>query len=350
LTVTSVLEVADLRVSFTTRDGWRGGRVTVVDRVNLTIAPGEIVGLVGESGSGKSTTARAILRLIESEGRIVLHGVDISTMGERQLRPHRRHAQMVFQDPYSSLNPAMTVAAILGEAARLDGVKRTRRQARQRAAELLAQVGLGAVHLDRYPGEFSGGQRQRIAIARALASNPSLIICDEAVSALDVSTQRQIVRLLRRLRDETGVAILFIAHDLAVVRRIADRTLVMYCGQLVEAGRELFRQPAHPYTVALLSAVPIPAPARQRGRHRLLLSGEPPNPAAPPAGCRFHERCPFVMDICRHTEPVETPTAGGAVRCHLHQLDAPLPWTVVDEEVISDAAIAVAEEPHHAPA
>ena len=240
----NVLEVSDLSVAFPTRDGgWRGSEVTVVDRISLTIAPGEIVGLVGESGSGKSTTARGILRLIPSTGRIVLHGVDISTMGDRQLRPHRRHAQMVFQDPYSSLDPAMTVAALLAEAMQLDGVKRSRREARERATELLEQVGLGAVHLDRYPAEFSGGQRQRVAIARALASKPSLIICDEAVSALDVSTQRQIVRLLRTLRAETGVAILFIAHDLAVVRQIADRTIVMYCGQLVEEGRsvELFR-------------------------------------------------------------------------------------------------------------
>ena len=201
----NVLEITELSVAFPTRDGgWRGSEVTVVDRISLTIAPGEIVGLVGESGSGKSTTARGILRLIPSSGRIVLHGVDISTMGDRQLRPHRRHAQMVFQDPYSSLDPAMTVAALLGEAMQLDGVKRSRREARERATELLEQVGLGAVHLDRYPAEFSGGQRQRVAIARALASKPSLIICDEAVSALDVSTQRQIVRLLRTLRAETG--------------------------------------------------------------------------------------------------------------------------------------------------
>jgi peptide/nickel transport system ATP-binding protein len=343
----NVLEITELSVAFPTRDGgWRGGEVTVVDRVSLTIAPGEIVGLVGESGSGKSTTARGILRLIPSSGRIVLHGVDISTMGDRQLRPHRRHAQMVFQDPYSSLDPSMTVAALLGEAMQLDGVKRSRREARARATELLEQVGLSAVHLDRYPAEFSGGQRQRIAIARALASRPSLIICDEAVSALDVSTQRQIVRLLRTLRAETGVAILFIAHDLAVVRQIADRTVVMYCGQLVEEGRsvELFRQPAHPYTLALLSAVPVPAPARQRGRHRVILSGDAPNPAAPPSGCRFHERCPFVMDVCRSIEPVTTETPGGTVRCHLHQLDAPLPWSVVDEEIISDVAVSIEED------
>jgi oligopeptide/dipeptide ABC transporter ATP-binding protein len=342
-----VLEVTDLSVAFANRGGgWRASDVTVVDRVSLTIAPGEIVGLVGESGSGKSTTARGILRLIPSSGRIVLHGVDISGLADRQLRPHRRHAQMVFQDPYSSLDPAMTVAALLTEAMRLDGVKRTRREARERATELLQQVGLGAIHLDRYPAEFSGGQRQRVAIARALASRPSLIICDEAVSALDVSTQRQIIRLLRRLRNETGVAILFIAHDLAIVRQIADRTIVMYCGQLVEQGRsvELFDQPAHPYTLALLSAVPVPAPARQRGRHRLILSGDAPNPAAPPSGCRFHERCPFVMDVCRTTEPITTEIGDHTVRCHLHQLDSPLPWTVVDDEIISDVAVSIEEE------
>ncbi|HUF97703.1 MAG TPA: ABC transporter ATP-binding protein, partial [Ilumatobacter sp.] len=269
----SVLDVNNMSVSFSVRGrGWKSRQVGVVDRISFSIAPGEIVGLVGESGSGKSTTARALLRLIPTsgDGTITLHGVDITSMSERQLRHHRRHAQMVFQDPYSSLDPSMTVAALLSEAIALDGTTRTRQQRRDRALELLVQVGLGEVHLDRYPAEFSGGQRQRVAIARALGSNPKLIVCDEAVSALDVSTQRQIVRLLQRLRTDLGVAILFIAHDLAVVRQIADRTIVMYCGQIVEVSTStsLFSEPAHPYTVALLSAVPIPAPVRQQTRRR----------------------------------------------------------------------------------
>ncbi len=334
----AVLEVTDLSVAFSVRgSGWRPSKVTVVDRVSLQIAPGEIVGLVGESGSGKSTTARAVLRLIPStgDGRIVLLGRDITHTKDRELRTHRRHAQMVFQDPYSSLDPAMTVGGLLAEAIAIDGKKRSKAAVRARSVELLEQVGLDEAHIDRYPAEFSGGQRQRVAIARALAPRPQLIVCDEAVSALDVSTQRQIVQLLKKLRDETGVAILFIAHDLAVVRRIAERTLVMYCGQVVEEGRsrDLFSTPSHPYTLALLSAVPVPSPARQRARRRILLAGDVPNPADPPTGCRFHPRCPFAFEPCAETEPPRTATAGGTVRCHLHGTGRQLPWAVEDREV-----------------
>lgn len=338
-----ILDVEDLSVAFNVRrSGWRPTKVTVVDRVSFQIAPGEIVGLVGESGSGKSTTARALLRLIPNtgDGRIVLLGRDITGLNDRGLRSYRRHAQMVFQDPYSSLDPAMTVGALLAEAIGIDGDRRSKADVRRRSVELLEQVGLSAAHIDRYPAEFSGGQRQRVAIARALAPRPQLIVCDEAVSALDVSTQRQIVQLLKRLRAETGVAILFIAHDLAVVRQIAERTLVMYCGQIVEEGpsRGLFSAPAHPYTLALLSAVPVPSPTRQRARRRIVLAGDVPNPAEPPAGCRFHPRCPFAFDPCREVEPTPTPTPSGSVRCHLHDTGSPLPWTVDDQEIAGLAA------------
>ena len=320
----NVLDVTDLSVEFADRSsGWRSAKVRVVDRVSFHVAPGEIVGLVGESGSGKSTTARAVLRLVPAvDGRVVLLGTDITDLGDRRMRQHRRDVQMVFQDPYSSLDPAMTVRALLAEAIRLNG-RPSKAEVRDRAAELLRMVGLDDVHLDRYPSEFSGGQRQRIAIARALATDPRLIVCDEAVSALDVSTQHQIVELLRELRDRTGVALLFIAHDLAVVRKIADRTLVMYGGWIVESApsQHLFSSPRHPYTLALLSAVPIPAPVRQRRRSRIVLSGDVPNPAALPSGCRFQERCPLVFDQCRHEEPPARVFEQGEVRCHLSGLD-----------------------------
>lgn len=323
----AVLRVDDLSVEFPS-PGWRKPPIRVVDRIGFHVAPGEIVGLVGESGSGKSTTARAALHLLRpAGGRVELLGRDLGAMSGRERRVHRRGAQMVFQDPYSSLDPLMTVHSLLAEAINLIE-KRSKDAVRQRAIELLEIVGLGEAHLDRYPAEFSGGQRQRVAIARALASNPELLVCDEAVSALDVSTQHQIVKLLQRLREETGVAVLFIAHDLAVVRKVADRTLVMYGGWIVEEApsNELFARPQHPYTVALLSAVPIPAPRRQRERERILLTGDVPNPAALPAGCRFQQRCPFVMDRCRSEVPLPQPSPIGEVRCHLHDESEPPPW------------------------
>lgn len=318
-----VLQVEELCVAFDVPTGKWGRRrpVRVVDRLNLTIAAGEIVALVGESGSGKSTTARGILRLVPLEsGRVVLDGSDITTLSDRELRPHRRHAQMVFQDPYSSLDPAMTVADLVTESLRLGG-RRPKSECYERSRVLLENVGMRAEHLDRYPAEFSGGQRQRIAIARALAPEPRLIVCDEAVSALDVSTQNQIIVLLRELRARSGVAILFISHDLGVVRQLADRTVVMYCGQAVETGptRRVFSAPAHPYTRALLAAVPVSSPRRQRERARIVLTGDPPNPLDPPTGCRFHTRCPVAMDVCRRIEPptVDLDT-GGQVACHLY--------------------------------
>jgi len=343
MTVAGVLELESLSVAYAVPTGRWGRRrpQRVVDAVDLHVDEHEIVGLVGESGSGKSTTARGALRLVPIEsGRARLDGVDITDLSERALRPLRKRAQMVFQDPYSSLDPGMTVAQLVGEALELVG-RLSRAERRRRVREVLAQVGLSGDQLDRYPHEFSGGQRQRIAIARALAPQPRLVVCDEAVSALDVSTQNQILTLLKRLRDDTGTALLFIAHDLAVVRKIADRTVVMYCGTVVETGptRQLFAAPQHPYTVALLSAVPVASPTRQRQRRRILLTGDPPNPLDPPAGCRFHTRCPFVMDRCRtERPPLRDTEGGGTVRCHLHDEPGPLPWTHVGAVPLGAAA------------
>ena len=329
--MSNVLELDAVSVAYNIPTGRWGRRQPrrVVDGVDLHIAEAEIVGLVGESGSGKSTIARGALRLLPIDaGRSRLDGVDITDLSERTLRPLRRHAQVVFQDPYSSLDPGMTVHQLVAEALELQG-RLSRRDRRSRVLQLLTMVGLNRDHLDRYPHEFSGGQRQRIAIARALAPSPRLVVCDEAVSALDVSTQNQILTLLKQLRDETGTAFLFIAHDLAVVRKIADRTVVMYCGKVVESGptEHVFIAPQHPYTVALLSAIPVASPTRQRRRQRILLTGDPPNPLDPPAGCRFHTRCPFAMDRCHVEAPVKRVLPnGGTVHCHLHDEPGPLPW------------------------
>lgn len=315
-----LLRVEDLRVEF--RAGrLAGATVKAVAGVSFEIARGETYALVGESGSGKSTTARAITRLVKAAGgRVEFDGRDLLSLPPRELRSVRRRIQMVFQDPYSSLDPSAVIADSVGEPLEVhERLRGTRRD--ERVAQLLEMVGLSPDAMHRYPHEFSGGQRQRLAIARALALRPDLVICDEAVSALDVSTKNQILELLRRLASELGVAYLFITHDLAVVRHVADRVGVMYLGTLVEQApmRELFERPAHPYTRALLSAVPIPDPVRQHQRQRIVLSGDIPDPARPPGGCRFHTRCPDVMDVCRLNAPLPATLPGGTVTtCHLH--------------------------------
>ena len=316
---TPILTVRDLRVSFKGRA--RGTRVHAVNGVSFDVAGGETLGLVGESGSGKSTVGRAISRLIPVDaGSVVLDGREILTLAKKELRGARKDVQMVFQDPYSSMNPSMVVADIIGEPLEVQaGLKGTARDSR--VSELLEAVGLSARHRERYPYEFSGGQRQRIAIARALANRPKVVILDEAVSALDVSTQNQIINLLEDLQHEMGVSFLFIAHDLAVVRHIAQRTVVLYLGKIMEDGpsERLFTGPAHPYTEALLSAVPVPNPVVQAQRKRIVLAGEPPDPTRMPAGCPFAARCSYAMDVCREQMPELTPVqGGGSVACHLH--------------------------------
>jgi peptide/nickel transport system ATP-binding protein len=276
---------------------------------------------VGESGSGKSTLARLVLRLIDpTSGRIVVDGKDVTSLRGPALRRHRESMQLVFQDPYSSLDPRQSIADIVGEPLAIH-TSMTRAEREQRSVELLAKVGLGSHVLSRQPHEFSGGQRQRIAIARALALEPRLLVCDEPVSALDVSTQSQVINLLTDLQRQLGVAYLFIAHDLSVVRHISDRIAVMYLGQIVEEGDadEVYERPAHPYTAALLSSIPVPDPTRQRERTRIILRGEVGEATGESQGCRFRSRCPFAMEMCATVEPppFRTP-AGTTVRCHLH--------------------------------
>ena len=321
----TALAIDGLEVSFLGRKKLGSPRqeLKAVKGVDLTIAPGETLGLVGESGSGKSTVARAIMRLIEpSAGAVVLGDQELTALKGKGLRAARRNIQMIFQDPYSSLDPSMVIADSVGEGLEVhDNLRGAARDAR--VAELLELVGLGAHHLERYPYEFSGGQRQRIAIARALALNPSVVICDEAVSALDVSTQNQIIALLEQLREKLGLAYLFISHDLAVVRHISHRVAVMYFGRIVELGdvEEIFSRPSHPYTRSLLGAVPVPDPKVQRQRTKVALTGEIPDLAKPPAGCAFASRCTFATDICRETVPEFREHAGTTVACH-HPLDA----------------------------
>ncbi|MBQ0925596.1 ABC transporter ATP-binding protein [Saccharopolyspora endophytica] len=319
---TPMLQAEGLRVTFpgSRRGVGRGKRsVTAVDDVSLHIERGETLGLVGESGSGKSTTGRAVLKLVALEtGAVQIDGQDLTHSRGAQLRRLRRQSQMVFQDPYSSLDPSTTVGASIAEPLRVHE-SMSKQQRRDRVVELLDLVGLRPSHADRYPYEFSGGQRQRVAIARALALNPRLIVCDEAVSALDVSTQNQVINLLEDLRERFELSYLFIAHDLAVVRHISHRVAVMYLGRIVETGpvERIYEQPAHPYTQALLSAIPAPDP-KLRGTKRIFLSGDIPDPSAPPPGCPFHTRCAHAMDICSRERPAMTPIEGGGeAACHL---------------------------------
>ncbi|RDI74346.1 oligo-HPY: oligopeptide/dipeptide ABC transporter [Gaiella occulta] len=318
-----LLRVEDLRVWFPIMSGVvldrHVGDVKAVDGVSLAIARGETLGLVGESGCGKSTLGRAMLRLyVPTGGRIVFDDQDITSLSERELQSVRRRMQMVFQDPYASLNPRHSVGRIVGEPLRVHGVV-PRREVSGRVRELLEVVGLPADAANRYPHEFSGGQRQRIGLARALALNPDFIVCDEPVSALDVSIQAQIVNLLERLQEKFGLTYLFIAHDLAVVRHISDRIVVMYLGKVVEIAPadDLYENPLHPYTLTLLSAIPIPDPEVERRRVAIRVEGDLPSPANPPRACRFHTRCPFVQETrCAEEEPPLRTIDGHLVACH----------------------------------
>jgi peptide/nickel transport system ATP-binding protein len=320
----NLVELKDLKMYFPIKSGVlfdrHVGDIKAVDGISLQIERGETLGLVGESGCGKSTVGRTILRLYEpTDGTILFEGKDITRLGERDLRPLRRQMQMIFQDPYSSLNPRHSVGRIVGEPIWTHGLA-SRRAANAQVPELLRVVGLPADAGSRYPHEFSGGQRQRVGLARALALNPDLIVADEPVSALDVSIQAQIINLLERLQSEFDLTYLFIAHDLAVVRHISDRIAVMYLGTIVEISpaEELYDNPLHPYTISLLASVPIPDPEIERKRERILLAGDLPSPANPPPACRFHTRCPYIQPTrCKTEVPELRKLADGHVAaCH----------------------------------
>jgi oligopeptide/dipeptide ABC transporter ATP-binding protein len=316
-----VLEVKGLKKHFPIKRGLlrrTTGYVYAVDGVSLTIQPGETLGLVGESGCGKSTVGRAILRLIEpTAGNIKVNGTDITHLDKQALRPYRRQMQIIFQDPFSSLDPRMTAGSIVGEPLRVHGMGNAKER-RARVADIFKRVGLRAEQVDNYPHQFSGGQRQRIGIARALALEPSLIIGDEPVSALDVSIQAQILNLVMDLQDEFGLTYLFISHNLAVVEHISHHIAVMYLGRIVEYTdkRALFTSPLHPYTESLLAAVPVPDPAIKR--KKIVLQGDVPSPVKPPPGCHFHTRCPYAFDRCKVEDPaLREVRPGQHVACHL---------------------------------
>jgi len=312
-----LLETKNLKMHFPIKAGILKrtvGHVKAVDGVDLRIRRGETLGLVGESGCGKSTLARVILRLLEpTEGEVIFEGENIFDYDRKQMLRVRRNMQIVFQDPYASLNPRMTIGNIVGEPLKTHRVEGDRKR---RVQELLEIVGLSPEHYNRYPHEFSGGQRQRIGVARAIALNPRLIICDEPVSALDVSIQAQVINLLQDLQKEFDLTYVFIAHDLSVVKHIADRVAVMYLGKIVEIAdqKKLFDEPRHPYTVSLLSAIPVPDPEKERARSRIVLTGDVPSPANPPPGCSFHTRCPRAQAYCVENEPGLIPQEEGAHR------------------------------------
>lgn len=320
-----LLKVDDLRMYFPIKKGvfqQTVGHIKAVDGLNFIVRQGETLGMVGESGCGKSTTGRAILQLYRpTTGNVWFKGQDLTTLKGEGLRRMRRDMQMIFQDPYASLNPRMSVGEIVGEPF---GVHRiaSGNERKERVQELLKVVGLNPYLINRYPHEFSGGQRQRIGIARALAVNPDFIVCDEPVSALDVSIQAQVINLLEDLQTQFGLTYLFIAHDLSVVRHISDRIAVMYLGRICELAErnDLYNNPLHPYSQALLSAVPIPDPEIERKRQRVILTGDVPSPANPPSGCNFHTRCPIMVDICKEQEPeFREARPDHWVACHLAQ-------------------------------
>ena len=320
-----LLEVKNLVMHFPLTQGIifqrKVGAVQAVDGISLSVKKGETLGLVGESGCGKSTTGRAILQLYKpTSGEVNFNGRDLTKLDSGEMRKMRRHLQMVFQDPYASLNPRMTVGNIVSEPMQIHKLV-PKGERTQRVQELLQTVGLNPYFANRYPHEFSGGQRQRVGIARALAANPDFIVCDEPVSALDVSIQAQVVNLLEDLQEQFGLTYLFIAHDLSVVRHISDRVAVMYLGKIVELAdrNELYDDPLHPYTKALLSAVPIPDPVIEKRRERIILTGDVPSPINPPSGCHFHTRCPYVMEVCKKIDPIFADQGRSHfVACHLY--------------------------------
>ncbi|MBP7962670.1 MAG: dipeptide ABC transporter ATP-binding protein [Caldilineaceae bacterium] len=328
-----LLDVDNLKMHFPITQGIvfqrQVGAIKAVDGISFKLYRGETLGLVGESGCGKSTTGRSILQLYRpTDGQVNFEGVELTKIKGEELRRTRRRMQMIFQDPYASLNPRMTVGSIIGEPLEVHNIGSSKKERQDRVQDLLKTVGLNPYFVNRYPHEFSGGQRQRIGVARALAVNPSFIVCDEPISALDVSIQAQIINLLEDLQGELNLTYLFIAHDLSVVRHISDRIAVMYLGKIVElADRdELYLKPLHPYTQALLSAVPIPDPVIEGKRTRMILEGDVPSPANPPRGCNFNTRCPQVMDVCRENDPTFTDLGDGHyVACFLYDQVKPIP-------------------------
>lgn len=318
----NILEVSHLKKYFPIKGGFLGGQagtVKAVDDVSFQIKRGTTMGLVGESGCGKSTTGRTLLRLIEkTDGEVLFNGQDISKLSKKEMRNLRTKMQIIFQDPYSSLSPRLPVGEIIGEAVRQHGLV-SKEEYDSYITKVMNSCGLQEYHKDRYPHEFSGGQRQRICIARALALNPEFIVCDEPVSALDVSIQAQVINLLKELQEKLNLTYLFISHDLSVVEHISDTIGVMYLGGLVETGetKDIFEKPLHPYTQALFSAIPMPDPDYKQ--NRTILEGDIPSPANPPEGCKFHTRCSKCMEICKHEVPREKDMGNGhVVRCHLY--------------------------------